>query len=188
MGLDMYAVRRTHVKKWKHEPPSEEYSVQVTKGGEPVADIDPERISQVDEEVMYWRKANHIHAWFVENVQDGIDNCASYYVSDEKLEELLGLCKRVIRASKLVDGAVLASYSWDSETKQRIENREAGKVIKNPKVAQELLPRQEGFFFGGYEYDEWYLKDVQDTHDWIVQTFKDRAKGILSDIYYSSSW
>ena len=41
----------------------------------------------------YWRKANQIHNWFVENVQDGEDNCSEYYVSKEQLKELLNACK-----------------------------------------------------------------------------------------------
>lgn len=34
---------------------------------------------------IYWRKANQIHRWFVENVQHNIDNCAMYYVSKNEL-------------------------------------------------------------------------------------------------------
>lgn len=45
----------------------------------------------------YWRKANHIHKWFVDNVQDGIDNCASYYVSQETLEKLKAVCLEVLK-------------------------------------------------------------------------------------------
>ena len=31
--------------------------------------------SHIAEEVAYWRKANAIHQWFVDNVQDGEDDC-----------------------------------------------------------------------------------------------------------------
>ena len=41
----------------------------------------------------YWRKANQIHKWFVDNIQGGNDNCGEYYVSQDKLIELLALCK-----------------------------------------------------------------------------------------------
>ena len=41
----------------------------------------------------YWRKANQIHNWFVTNIQEGNDNCGEYYVSQDKLIELLALCK-----------------------------------------------------------------------------------------------
>lgn len=43
----------------------------------------------------YWRKANHIHKWFVENVQDKKDDCELYLVSKEKLEQLKDYCQRV---------------------------------------------------------------------------------------------
>lgn len=47
-------------------------------------------------EVGYWRKANQIHNWFVENVQGGVDNCATYFVSKETLSELRDICKTVL--------------------------------------------------------------------------------------------
>lgn len=51
---------------------------------------------RIDIEVGYWRKANAIHKWFVDNIQDGIDNCASYGVNKEQLVELKELCEKVI--------------------------------------------------------------------------------------------
>lgn len=44
----------------------------------------------------YWRKANQIHKWFVDNVQNGSDDCGEYYVSQDKLIELLALCKHAL--------------------------------------------------------------------------------------------
>ena len=32
----------------------------------------------IKEEVAYWRKANAIHQWFVDNVQDGEDDCVAH--------------------------------------------------------------------------------------------------------------
>ncbi len=43
------------------------------------------------------------------------------------------------------------------------------KVIDAPKDADETLPAQEGFFFGGTEYDEWYFSGLKDTVN-IVDT------------------
>ena len=45
---------------------------------------------------VYWRKANQIHKWFVDNVQGGNDNCGEYYVSQNKLQELLDLVNRAL--------------------------------------------------------------------------------------------
>ena len=37
-----------------------------------------------DESFGYWRKANQIHKWFVDNVQGGIDDCRPYPVSQSR--------------------------------------------------------------------------------------------------------
>ena len=92
----MYAVRRVYVKQWDHQSAEERYTVQLARGGKPVPGIQPERISEIDEEVMYWRKANQIHAWFVDKVQSGLDNCGRYHVEWEQLRELLFVVLRVI--------------------------------------------------------------------------------------------
>ena len=51
---------------------------------------------RIFDSVMYWRKANQIHKWFVENVQDGVDDCGIYVVSEEQLTELYDTAKRVL--------------------------------------------------------------------------------------------
>jgi wyosine [tRNA(Phe)-imidazoG37] synthetase (radical SAM superfamily) len=66
--------------------------------------IDLKKVTYVIEEAAYWRKANAIHGWFVDNVQDGVDECQESYVSYEQLQELKKLCLEVIEtkdASKL---------------------------------------------------------------------------------------
>lgn len=50
----------------------------------------------VDTEVMYWRKANAIHNWFVQNVQNGNDDCEKYPVSINKLSGLLETIETVL--------------------------------------------------------------------------------------------
>lgn len=47
----------------------------------------------------YWRKANAVHGWFVQNVQNGNDDCGTYYVSREQLLELQKLCRGVLDGS-----------------------------------------------------------------------------------------
>ncbi len=103
MGLDMYLSKKTYVKQWDHQSPEEQYEVVVTKGGKPVDSIKPNRVSYVVEEAGYWRKANQIHRWFVENVQHGEDNCGEYYVGSEKLAELLELCQKVKADNSLAE-------------------------------------------------------------------------------------
>ena len=44
----------------------------------------------------YWRKVNAVHKWFVDNVQDGEDNCQEYYVSHADLKELLATAQQAL--------------------------------------------------------------------------------------------
>lgn len=53
-------------------------------------------VNQVRIEVIYWRKANAIHNWFVQNCQDGDDDCRPYRVMRMQLIELKELCQHVI--------------------------------------------------------------------------------------------
>lgn len=102
MGLDMYLEKRTYVRQWGFQKPEEQYNVEVTKGGEP-ANIKSERVTHVCEELGYWRKQNQIHQWFVENVQNGVDNCGEYCVSKGQLEDLLEICKKILNDNSLAE-------------------------------------------------------------------------------------
>ena len=95
MGLDMYLDKRTYVKRWEHIEETKQYKVEVTRGGEPT-NIDPNKVKYIIEEAGYWRKANAIHKWFVDNCQDGVDDCRDAYVEFNQLQTLLDLCRIVI--------------------------------------------------------------------------------------------
>ena len=102
MGLDMYLNKRTYVQQWEHQKPEEKYNVEVTKGGE-TANINPKKVKYIIEEAGYWRKQNQIHRWFVENIQNGTDDCGEYYVSKDALASLLELCEKVKADNTLAD-------------------------------------------------------------------------------------
>ena len=110
MGLDMFLSKKTYVKQWDSQSSEERYDVVVTKGGVPVNDIDTTKISYIEEEVATWRKANHIHLWFVENIQAGVDKCGEYYVSERELRELLRVCK-LVQADNSLAEALLPTQS-----------------------------------------------------------------------------
>jgi hypothetical protein len=136
--------------------------------------------------VAYWRKANAIHKWFVEKVQDGIDNCEEYQVTKSQLEELLDRCIKVIKDSRVVNGKIYDGTSWSKEEGE-VEHWIDGKVIADTSTAEALLPTASGFFFGSTGYDEWYLKDITDTIDQLIKilTETDFDNWI---VYYHSSW
>ena len=53
-------------------------------------------VSYIIVRAAYWRKANAIHGWFVQNIQDGSDDCGHYPVYRESLKELRDLCAEVL--------------------------------------------------------------------------------------------
>ena len=142
---------------------------------------------RIMEQVGYWRKANQIHNWFVENIQDGVDDCDYHReVTEEDLKELLGICERVLASCEFVDGKINNGYTFD-ENCNRVPILEDGKYIKDPSVAMELLPTGSGFFFGSTDYDEYYVDDIKETIDIITRVLEttDFDKEM---VYYVSSW
>jgi len=150
MGLDMYL----NAKRFLSEYNAEDANIINVVKAEQIKGMGDMQPRYLVCEALYWRKANHIHRWFVNNVQDGADDCGHYYVSRDQLTELRDLC--------------LA-------------------VLADKKQAPELLPTQQGFFFGGQDYDEWYFSDCQRTVDGIEKLLA--TEGLEHwDFEYHSSW
>lgn len=181
MGLDMYLSRKTYVRNWDFMDDSQKH--EVTVEGPLAKLIDISKITYIVEQVGYWRKANQIHQWFVDNVQDGRDDCGEYYVDHEKLKELLSLCKQVLEKAKLVEGEVYVGTTFSNG--EMTENYEKGKVIDNEEEVAELLPTASGFFFGRTDYDKWYLQNIEDTVEMLEALDLDNYD---QSYYYSSSW
>ncbi len=141
---------------------------------------------RVSENVAYWRKANAIHRWFVKNVQGGIDDCGIHEeVTEEKIEELRGCCRKVLEGCVLVVGKVangesLTDSGW-------VKNYEVGKKILNPGICKKYLPSTDGFFFGSTEYDQYYWEDVKYTYDVLGKVLQETDFDNQM-IYYQSSW
>lgn len=151
MGLDQYLTAQRYVS--EHSERDTELLEVMSKLPIPKG---IGRVKTIKADVMYWRKANAIHEWFVKNVQDGEDDCREYWVSFTALMELLAVCKEV--------------YADHSK-------------------AEDLLPTQEGFFFGTTDYDEWYYENLKETIA-RLEELKTLSEEDLSgwDFFYQSSW
>lgn len=101
MGLDMYLHKKTFVRNWDYMEESEKNHVSI-KGAES-NHIVGARVSEITEQIAYWRKANHIHNWFVENVQNGEDDCGEYYLTEEHVKSLNEACKKVLDDNSLAE-------------------------------------------------------------------------------------
>lgn len=175
MGLDMYLIERQRFCGG---------TMYVTvEGKDDYIRVDDGKSVTIERNAGYWRKANAIHRWFVDNVQGGNDDCNAYPVSDEQLRQLHDICQQVLDSVEMVEGTlnVGTSFGPNGAVEQLTEQ---GMVIAQPAIAEKLLPTQAGFFFGSTEYNEFYLDDIKHT----VEVIKPLLDGKHGEIFYQSSW
>jgi len=108
MGLDQYLYARKFISSNNYSrdeegkfnaTPNPEFSNIMEQSGLPL-DINKYTFAgsaNVAIQVGYWRKANAIHGWFVDELAKGVDECQEIYVPREKLSELRDLCKSVLK-------------------------------------------------------------------------------------------
>lgn len=185
MGLDMYLNKRTYIgAEYKHREvvmPNLKITI-----GDKVVNINPTKVSSIEERAGYWRKANAIHKWFVDNVQDGVDECQETEVDKPKLAELLVLCRKVVETAIVKKGRVCTGITSTSGG-PLVKNYEEGNIIANAEDIHELLPTSAGPFFGSTDYDQWYLQDVKDTIA-ILEACDLDEKNYDVSYRYQASW
>lgn len=182
MGLDMYLSKRTYVKQWEHTPAEEQFEVTVKRGGQPYEGIQSNRISYVTESIMYWRKANQIHGFFVNNCQE-IEQDVKYDVTTADLMTLRDLCVQVLEVLNKSEKKVVqvrSGWSGGEEVYSDVETYDCEDEISD------LLPPSQGFFFGSYEIDDYYKQDVQETLDFLEKELPNC--GEYDEFEYYASW
>lgn len=162
MGLDMYLRAERYVGGWEWADPAERgaHGTILAASGLPMTNKSPGLY--VSSTVAYWRKVNAVHNWFVENCQDGVDECQRAYVQPEQVEELRDLCVALLEAHR----------DEDPEVAQRLAKRK--------------LPPTSGFFFGSTEIDDWYWRDLEDTVDQLTRALDETPGDVRFE--YQSSW
>ncbi len=93
MGLDMYLNAEYFI--WDYGEAETKASVLRDAIHGVIGDT-PGNVQTICTEAAYWRKANQIHKWFVDNVQDGKDECQRAYVDRTQLHTLVELCQKVL--------------------------------------------------------------------------------------------
>ena len=102
MGLDMYLRRKICVgANYEHRKVTGRIEIKAAGVKVPITF---KKVSEITEQACYWRKSNQIHQWFVDNVQEGVDDCGNYAVSCEQLRTLRELCQRALDTQ---DGSLL---------------------------------------------------------------------------------
>jgi len=124
MGLDMYLKAKKFVSEYTDKEAYELLNqLDVGQFGM--------EINEISAEAMYWRKANAIHAWFVRECQEGVDNCQEHWVTHEKLKELRDICREILKdttkAGELLPtqgGFFFGELTYDEWYFRNIENTE----------------------------------------------------------------
>lgn len=156
------------------------------------------------EQIAYWRKANAVHAWLVNTVQDGVDECQlSHPVTREQLVELRDRAKLVLAAQpnadrlinrieqRLVERAAATLAALVQDPRSPFGERQAAGVALSRlyphNVAALLLPPQGGFFFGDTTIDAYYYDDMADTVKQL-DTILAETDFETQVVFYQSSW
>jgi hypothetical protein len=99
MGLDMYLYARQFVSlsSWAGEKESSKVKeVANMMNGNNFLMEDSLQFAEIKLQVAYWRKANAIHKYFVDQCANGKDECQDTYVEREQLQDLLNRCKTIL--------------------------------------------------------------------------------------------
>lgn len=102
MGLDQYLYAKQYTSEG-YARPDMFASLKEAVGTDTKFLVKESPSISVEMKVGQWRKSNQIHQYFVDNCQDGEDDCRESYVDRSKLEELLDLCKKVLADNSLAE-------------------------------------------------------------------------------------
>lgn len=99
MGLDMYLNKKRYFGlNFEHNQNDKETKIIINGEEIPTKDL-----THIEYDVLYWRKENHIHKFFVDNCQDGVDDCRDSYVSKKVLQKLLDIATRIQKDKTLAE-------------------------------------------------------------------------------------
>ena len=143
--------------------------------------------STIFETVASLEKANQIHAWFVNNIQNGVDNNSYYFVTEDDFLELKDICEEVLELNpyNLDKDSYLLYYSSNNLIEKGIITKEQYSKLETE--LNKILPTKEGFFFGPIDYALSYFLNVKNTLEMLTKIL-DNAD-FENEVYlYHSSW
>lgn len=170
MGLDMYLYGERYISKsYSDDPVRAASALHMTLDELGILDddsIDKDHINGFSAKVVlgYWRKAWPIHMWFVQNVQNGVDDCGEYRVQTDVLQELFSDCTAVLSAKADPDIAHDTAWAYIPPS----ENLESN-TLEDPNE------------------EEYYYYHITRTAKILKHLLTDK-KFADYDFYYSSSW
>ena len=98
MGLDMYLYASKYSSDLSHDLDrvGDFYPKELVGLGKRNAERNFLSVTK-EYQIGYWRKANAIHKFFVDNCADGEDNCKPMWVSSKTLQKLKSFCDDILK-------------------------------------------------------------------------------------------
>lgn len=145
-----------------------------------------------EKELIYWRKANQIHGWFVKHCNNDEEISGAIKVTRNDLSMLLKDCQTVkesLENSKFIKETIINGYtidcSKDNSQSVLVPIFKDADVYEDSKLALELLPPRSGFFFGSEVIDVWYQEDIKFTIEKITALLETSSE---EEFIYYASW
>ena len=105
---------------WEQKYSYEEYERLTDEQKEEYRNSEPEYDENMyGKELMYWRKANQIHNWFVKNCQNGVDDCERYAISVNDIIKLKELCEKILTMTE--KRKKMRYTSFDATEKEEVD-------------------------------------------------------------------
>ena len=176
MGLDQYLEARQYISKrdWTGTEPTDNADFTIVQPMTMPGVIDPNGFGGITMEynAAQWRKANAIQRWMNDELAGGdMENCKSYPIDADKLDQLRQDCKAVLEVKR-------------RSTFVAAGGRANTKMVEEVAEERGLYP-MEGYFFGTYDFDEWYFRDLEYTVAVIERLDKAGALKPESDVTFT---
>jgi hypothetical protein len=206
MGLDMYLHAENYISQYDYthngntmnrELNIKHYTIDMNSG---MGHLPTEGGIRVSKVVLYWRKANAIHGWFVRELANDEDECQRILVSRDNLITLRDLCVNALanrdkaeptqtpRTIQIKEAILQAEQENSGISAQIIAQIASQRVMSGNTTAvdNDPLAPTAGFFFGGTERDEYYYEELARTAESINSILAGADESI--DYYYQASW
>jgi hypothetical protein len=156
-------------------------------------------------EVGYWRKANAIHQYFVDTLQDGVDDQRESPVDLETFENLFKKVSVIREEFIKLDADIDSLDELNSEELEEYSSEELEYHLQSKgeswdsllpeykekfaKLCENTLPTTSGFFFGSTSYDIYYIYNIIYTYELIKGILDDWETNLEEDNnYYYTCW
>lgn len=114
-----------------------------------------------DDTIVYWRKSNQIHGWFVRRFP-GFDNCSEVAITKDDMVSLLS------DIMSCVNEIICIGYADE--------------------VCKTRLPTMKGFFFGLTDHGDWYAEDLFESLRKVLHCIHMMTKHPDSKFTYTANW